>query len=196
MAAPASPNLSPAKNPTAWPRPRRAPRPRARRSPPSPRQAVHDLNIDAWLSRGPGNPARIDHGRPWREGPPRNRGGPGAEEAGRHASSGPEMCAWVRGHRRTTSRPGSPGDGARACELPQHRDRRRLSLGIRAFTRWPAALAVMPADRLMPLPAPPVLAGRRMQAAAPSSGPARRPRRGLRSGYPAEPGRHRVRRVR
>ena len=73
--------------------------------------------------------------------------------------------------------------------------RRRLAPGIRAFTRWPAALAVMPADRLMPSRDPPLPAGLRMQAAAPSSGPARRPRRGLRSGHPAETGRHRVRRA-
>ena len=31
-------------------------------------------------------------GRPWREGTPRHRGGPGGKEASRHASSGPEMA--------------------------------------------------------------------------------------------------------
>ena len=70
-----------------------------------------------------------------------------------------------------------------------------IAPGIRALTRWPAALAMMPADRLMPSRAPPRPAGRRMRAAAPSSGPARRPRRGLRSGHPAQTGRHRVRRA-
>ena len=77
--------------------------------------------------------------------------------------------------------------------MPRHPDRRLLSPGS-ALTKWPAAPVVMPADRLMPSLAPPRPTGLRMQAAEPSSGLARRPRRGLRSGHPAETGRHRVRR--
>jgi hypothetical protein len=73
---------------------------------------------------------------------------------------------------------------------------RQLTLASRSVLRsWPAALAVMPADRLMPSGDPRRPLGWRMQAAVPSSGPARRPRRGLRSGHPAETGRHRARRA-
>ena len=68
------------------------------------------------------------------------------------------------------------------------------SAGIRAITRWPA-LAVMPADRLVPSRGPQVPSGPRMQAAGPSSGQARHPHHGLRSGHPAETGCRRVRRA-
>jgi len=68
-------------------------------------------------------------GRPWREGTPRHRGGPGGKEASRHASSGPEMARLGAGCAAPPSRPGSPWRQARACEFPytpRRRDRRRL----------------------------------------------------------------------
>jgi hypothetical protein len=137
-------------------------------------------------------------GRPWQEGPPRDRGGP------RWKGSWPPRRPRAGNGARVRAAPhhgrgrGRHGDGPGRASF---RTRRGTGIGVgsdrgfRALTRWPAALAVMPADRLMPSRAPPLPAGRRRPAAAPSSGPARRPRHGLRSGHPAQPGRHRGRRA-